>query len=108
MSTLLPLDDNGHPISVMGYLRRGTLKVAVGAESMRTPTALPDHATVVSLIATGPVRFELGDATVTADATTSPYLHPGVYLDLPVSGAARYVALIAEGTPCEAYVIGRS
>ena len=48
------------------------------------------------------------DGILTADAATSPYLHPGVYVDLPVSAQQRHVALIAESGTCQAYVIGRS
>ncbi len=107
MSTLLPLDDNGHPIAILGFVRRGTQKITVGTTSTLS-AALPPDVTVISLIATAAVRFELGDAGVTADAATSPYLHPGVYLDLPVSAQQRHVALIAESGTCQAYVIGRS
>jgi hypothetical protein len=107
MSTLLPLDDNGNPIAILGFVRRGTQKISVGTGSVAS-AALPAGIAVISLIATGPVRFELGGADVTADAATSPYLHPGVYLDLPVSAQQRHVALVAESGTCQAYVIGRS
>ncbi|WP_159716849.1 hypothetical protein [Geminicoccus flavidas] len=107
MSTLLPLDDNGHPITILGFVPRGTQKLMVGTASVRSAALAADVA-VISLIATGPVRFELGGATVTADAATSPYLHPGVYLDLPVPGHASHVALIAESGTCQVYVIGRT
>ena len=108
MSTLLPLDDNGHPIGIMGFASNGTQKLNVGTSSVRTTTPLPGHISVISLIATGAVRFEVGDAAVSASAQTSPYLHPGVYLDLPVSAHERHVALIAESGSCQAYVIGRN
>ena len=35
MSVLLPLDDDGNPISVLGFDYRGTQKVAVGTVSAR-------------------------------------------------------------------------
>ncbi|WP_027136297.1 hypothetical protein [Geminicoccus roseus] len=108
MSTLLPLDDNGHPIAILGFVHHGTQKLEVASSASARSAALPEGVRVVSLIATGPVRFELGGASVTADPASSPYLHPGVYLDLPVGGAERHVALIAESGSCQAYVIGRT
>ena len=57
MSTLLPLDDNGHPIAILGFVPRGTQKLTVGTASVRSAALTADVA-VISLIATGPVRFE--------------------------------------------------
>jgi hypothetical protein len=107
MSTLLPVDDNGNPMSVLGFDYRGTRKLAVGSESVRNAEAIPSDIEIVSLIATGPCRFEAGDATVTADPVTSPFLYPGHYLDLPLRRGERYVAFVSEGEPCDAYIIGR-
>lgn len=108
MSTLLPLDDNGHPINILGVRARGTQTVAVGASSTRTAQAFPVEVEIVSLVATGPCRFEVGGPEVTADPATSAFLYPGVYIDLPLGKAARYVAFVAEGAePCTAYVIAR-
>ena len=109
MSILLPVDDNGHPIHVLGFDYRGTRKLAVTADaSARNPAPIASDIELVTLIATGPCRFELGDATVTADKETSAFLFPGQYVDVPLRRGERYVAFIAEGvTPCEAYIIGR-
>ncbi|HMR29850.1 MAG TPA: hypothetical protein PKA13_23545 [Geminicoccaceae bacterium] len=107
MSTLLPIDDNGNPISILGFDYRGTRKLAVGSVSVRNATPIADDIEVVSLIATGFCRFEIGDATVTADASTSPFLYPGQYVDIPLRRGERYVAFIAEGADCDAYVVGR-
>lgn len=107
MSLLLPLDDNGNPIAILGFERHGTQKVAVSADSIRIPSPIGEQIEVITLIATGPCRFEVGDASVAADIDASPFLFPGQYLDVPLKRDQRYVALIAEGSPCAAYVIGR-
>lgn len=107
MSTLLPVDDNGHPIGILGFAPQGTVRLAVGATSVRNAVPIADEVAVVSLIATGPCRFEVGGAGVVADVATSPFLHPGQYVDLPLRHHQRHVAFIAEDTPCYAYIIGR-
>lgn len=107
MTALFPLDDNGHPIPVLGFDYRGTRKVTVTSVSTRIPEPIPADVEIVTLIATGPCRFEVGGADVTADPQTSPFLYPGVYLDVPLRRGERWIAFVAEGDPCEAYVIGR-
>jgi hypothetical protein len=108
MSILLPVDDNGHPISVLGFDYRGTRKLSVTPDaSTRNATPVAGDIELVTLIATGPCRFELGDAQVTADKDTSAFLYPGQYVDVPLRPGERYVAFIAESTACEAYIIGR-
>lgn len=108
MAVLFPLDDDGHPIPVLGFDYRGTQKLAVGvAASVRNATPIPSDVQIVSLIATGLCRFEVGDHTVTADPATSPVLFPGQYVDLPLRHGERYVAFIAEGESCDAYIVGR-
>lgn len=107
MSLLLPLDDNGHPIAILGFDYRGTQTLAVSATSTRNATPIPADIEVVTLIATGPCRFEIGDASVTADADKSPFLQAGVYLDIPLRPGERYLALIAQDAPCDAHIIQR-
>jgi hypothetical protein len=108
MSLLLPVDDNGNPLPVLGFERMGTIKFAVAEASVRTAQPLPDGTQLISLIATGPCRFEVGDAGVTANAIASPFLYPGIYVDVPLRRGERYVAFIAESEACVAYVIGRT
>lgn len=107
MSLLLPLDDNGNPIGILGFDYRGTQKLAVGATSVRNANPIPTDIEIITLYATGPCRFELGDESVTADPQASPFLAPGHYLDIPLRRGERYVAFVAEAEPCDAYVIGR-
>ena len=89
MAVLFPLDDDGHPIPVLGFDYRGTQKLAVGAASARNASPIPSDIEIVSLIATGQCRFEVGDASVTADLTASPVLFPGQYLDVPLRRGER-------------------
>ena len=107
MAVLFPLDDDGHPIPVLGFDYRGTQKLAVGAVSVRNASPIPADVQLVSLIATGQCRVEIGDATVTADPVASPVLFPGQYVDVPLRRGERYVAFVAEGPDCDAYIVGR-
>jgi hypothetical protein len=107
MAVLFPLDDDGHPIPVLGFDYRGTQKLAVGAASVRNPAPIPSDVQIISLIATGLCRFEVGDHTVTAELGSSPVLFPGQYVDVPLRRGERYVAFVAEGEACEAYIVGR-
>lgn len=108
MSLLLPVDDNGNPMQVLGFARAGTQKLTVADSSVRTSIALSDDIQVITLIATGPCRFAIGDAAVIADLAASPFLYPGIYVDVPLRRSERHVAFIAEAEDCVAYVIGRN
>lgn len=107
MSLLLPVDDNGHPIHVLGFDYRGTTKLNVTNTSLRNPDPIASYVELVSIIATGACRFEVGDENVTADALTSPFLYPGTYVDVPLQRGARHVAFLAEDEDCVAYIISR-
>lgn len=107
MSALFPLDDDGHPIPVLGFDYRGTQKLTVTATSTRNPAPIPSDVRIISLIATDTCRFEIGDHTVTADPVASPVLFPGQYVDVPLRRGERYVAFVAEGADCAAYIVGR-
>ena len=107
MAVMFPLDDDGQPIPVLGFDYRGTQKLAVGDVSTHHAAPIPSDIEIVSLIATGMCRFEVGDAGVTADPAQSPVLFPGQCVDVPLRHGERWIAFIAEGEPCEAFVIGR-
>ena len=107
MSSASARDDNGNPLPVLGFDSLGTQRVAVASSSARIPAALEDSLQLVTLIATGPCRFEVGGATVAADRDASPFLYPGIYVDVPLRRGERHVAFIAEAEDCVAYVIGR-
>ncbi len=107
MSLLLPVDDNGNPLPVLGFAPLATQRVAVASSSVRIASSLEAGLQLVTLIATGPCRFEVGGATVTADRDSSPFLYPGIYVDVPLRRSERHVAFVAEAEDCVAYVIGR-
>ncbi len=107
MSLLLPIDDNGHPINVLGFDYRGTQKLTVTSTSVTNPNPIASDIELVTIIATGPCRFEVGDQFVSADLSTSPYLFPGVYVDVPLRSGERYIAFVAEEDDCNAYIVGR-
>ena len=107
MSMLLPLDDNGNPVHVLGFDYRGTQAVAVTSTSAKNSNPINSDIELVTIVATDACRFEVGDATVTADASTSPFLFPGVYLDVPLKSGETHIAFLAANADCTAYVIGR-
>ncbi len=79
----------------------------MSATSARNPQPVPSDIEIVTIVATGLCRFEVGDSHVTADPVSSPCLMPGQYVDIPLRRGERYVAFVAEDQPCAAYVIGR-
>jgi hypothetical protein len=91
-------------MQVLGFEPGGTRKLAVTGSSARTTTPLSDHVQLITLIATGPCRFEIGDAAVTAGLDASPFLYPGIYVDVPLRRGERHVAFIAEAENSVAYV----
>ena len=109
MALLLPLDDNGQPIPILGFRFRGCQKVALGGTSARNATPIAAATRVVTIAATGNCRFEVGGATVTADANASPVLLANSYMDIPLTDSERYIAFIAEdGATGDAYIIERN
>ncbi len=108
MSLLLPIDDNGNPLQVLGFVHEGTIKLQVADLSVRALLPANKGIQLVTLIATGPCRFIIGDPTVVADLNTSPYLHPGIYVDVPLQRDDTHIAFIAESEACVAYIIGRA
>jgi hypothetical protein len=110
MSLLLPVDDNGNPMQVLGFASAGTTKLQVTSTSVSTDLPGSEYKPIqlITLIATGPCRFAIGAAGVTADLVSSPYLHPGIYVDVPLRRGDTEIAFIAESEDCVAFVIGRA
>ena len=107
MAVMFPLDDDGHPIPVLGFDYRGTQKLAVGrdlgpprrADPVGHRDRQPDRHRPM------PVRGRRRQRDGRPGA--SPVLFPGQYLDVPLRHGERWIAFIADGEPCDAYVIGR-
>ena len=109
MALLLPLDDDGRPMPILGFRFRGCQKIPLTSASTRNATAIDPETRVVTIAATGNCRFEVGDAAVTADPTASPVLLANSYADIPLTKTERYVAFVAEGDPTgDAYIIERN
>ena len=53
-------------------------------------------------------HFDVGDDAVTAEIGASPFLYPGVYVDIPLRKGETHVAFIAAGADGTAYIMGRS
>ena len=109
MALLLPLDDDGRPMPILGFRFRGCQKIPLTSSSTRNATAIDPETRVVTIAATGNCRFEVGDATVTADPDMSPVLLANSYADIPLTiEAERYIAFIAEGEATgDAYIVER-
>ena len=108
MAVLFPLDDDGHPIPVLGFDYRGTQKLAVGA-GLGAQRRRRSRRTCRSSASLPPGYAGSRSATTASRPTRrpSPILFPGQYLDVPLRRGERYVAFVADGEPCDAYIIGR-
>ncbi len=107
MSLLFPVDDNGNPISILGFDYRGTQTINVSSTNSTLSQSIPTDIEIVTIIATDACRFEIGDASVEAVRNTSPFLYPGTYIDVPLLPGERHISFLAEIADCTAYVIGR-
>lgn len=107
MALLLPLDDNGQPMPILGFRFRGCQTIELGETSTRNTTPIAAETRVVTIAATANCRFEVGDETVTADAESSPFLLANSYVDIPLAPGERHIAFIADGSG-DAYVIERT
>lgn len=86
MPTLLPTDDDNHPIPAMRLKGTGGAHaIAASGTAARNATSFAADTQVVSLYATIPVYVRFGGGTVTA--TTSDHFFPdGVYYDFSIAG----------------------
>lgn len=87
MSTLLPRDDDNHPIPALRLRPGGAHQLAVttGA-SARTATAFQAGTRVIGVVGDVDIYLQTGDATVTASATDH-FLPAGLYADLSLGGS---------------------
>ena len=107
MAVLFPLDDDGHPIPVLGFDYRGTLKLAVGPISVRNAAPIPADVQIVSLIATGLCRFEVGDQSVTADSARARSCSRASISTCRCAAASATWRSSPTASHCDAYIIGR-
>ena len=106
MSTILPRDNDNHPIPVLRLKPGGAHTVAATATPARVGPFDPSTR-VIGLYATGPVFLRSGDATVTAVASDH-FFPEGFYYDLslghPLAGVHGYLSVLRADTDCVLYI----
>ncbi|HEU4839343.1 MAG TPA: hypothetical protein VFS88_08035 [Micavibrio sp.] len=113
MTTLLPVDEDSHPIPALRLRSDGAHTINATATSARNAIAFDEATKVVSLFATGPIYARFGADGVTA-AETDHYFPQGLYYDFAVSGGEfnkgprhTHVAVRAADTDCTVYISER-
>ena len=100
MPTLLPTDDNNHPIQALRLKDGGAHSIAATSVSATNSTPFSVETQVVSLYATVPVYLRFSEAPGAA-ISTDHYFPAGIYYDFAVGGdgAVRYpyVAVLRAG-----------
>jgi hypothetical protein len=93
-----PRDDANQPIPVLSFRPGGAQTLTLSDSSTRSAAFAPS-VRVISLFSDADCRFELGDGSVSASAT-SHFLPAGLYIDVSLgsdnvpSANARYLAVI--------------
>lgn len=85
MTTILPTDDNNHPIPALRLRDGGAHKITVTAASARNAVAFSSGTRVISLYASVPLYIKPGSSGVTA-TTSDHYLPAGIWCDLAIGG----------------------
>lgn len=107
MTTVLPVDQDHHPIPAVRLKPSGAHSIAASASSARNSTAFDAATKIVSVYATGAVYIKFGDSGVTA--TTSDHYFPfGVYYDFALGGDKvphyTHLAVLRVTDNCTVYV----
>lgn len=107
MTTILPTDENNHPIPALRLRESGAHKITVTGTSARNTTAFNTGTRVISLYATGAVYVKLGGSGVTA-TTSDHYFPANTYYDIAIGGeeAAQtlYLSAIKADSDCMLYI----
>lgn len=107
MPTILPTDENNHPIPALRLRDGGAQKINATASSARNGVAFDADTRIVSLYATAPVYVRFGGASVTA-TTSDHYFPAGVYYDIAIGGEeskqSTHVAVIRADTDGVLYI----
>lgn len=94
-----PRDDGNAAIPVLGFRPQGSQHIAIGVTSTLS-TAFAAHVRVISIYADTDCYFEVGDALIVANASTSHFLPAGLYLDISLGSSlvssdnAKHLAVI--------------
>ena len=107
MPTILPTDENNHPIPALRLRDGGAQKINVTATSARNSTAFDADTRIVSLYATAPIYVRFGSSSVTA-TTNDHYFPANTYYDIAVGGdeskQATHIAALRTDTDCLLYI----
>ncbi|PZP56320.1 MAG: hypothetical protein DI586_04145 [Micavibrio aeruginosavorus] len=85
MPTILPTDENNHPIPALRLRDGGAHKITAAASSARNATAFDADTKIISLYATAGVFIRFGGSAVAA-TNTDHYFPAGVYYDVAIGG----------------------
>lgn len=101
MPTILPTDQDNHPIPALRLRAGGAQKISVSASSARNATAFDADTRVMSLYSDVPIYVALGDSSITA-SNADHYFPAGVYYDIAIGGdktghATHIAALAVDG-----------
>jgi hypothetical protein len=107
MSTLLPRDDDFHPIPALRLRSGGAHRIDASANSARNIIAFDTDTHVIGIFATGPVFIRTGDAEVAA-SSDDHFFPEGLYYDIALGderqGQHSHIAVLAADVSCILYV----
>jgi hypothetical protein len=107
MSTLMPYDDNLHPIPVLRLKSGGAHQIAAGLTSERNAIPFDSQTRVIGIFATGPIFVSSGDANVIA-TTADHYFPENTYYDIALGDGRRlshsHLSVVAASGPCTVYI----
>ncbi len=110
MPTLLPKDDDNHPIPAMRLKDGGAHTIAATGVSSRNSTGFAATTKVISVYSTVPVYLHFGTSSVTA-AATDHYYPENTYYDFAISGGnsgkgphSTHLAVLAADTSGTVYI----
>lgn len=85
MPTLMPTDDNNHPIPALRLKDSGAHSIAATATSARNATGFAADTQIISICPTISVFVKCGSSSVTA-TTSDHYIPAGLYYDIAIGG----------------------
>lgn len=85
MPTLMPTDDNNHPIPALRLKDGGAHSIAATATSARNSSGFGADTQVISICPTVAVYVKCGSSSVTA-TTSDHYIPAGLYYDIAIGG----------------------
>jgi hypothetical protein len=107
MPTLMPYDDDFHPIPVLRFKADGAHRIMAGGTSLRNAMPFDPQTRVIGVFSTGPIFLRTGDDSVSA-SQTDHYLPENTYYDMALGDSRRtlhsHLAVIAATGTCTVYI----